>query len=374
MKILHIIPTYKPAYIYGGPIFSVSLICENLVKEGHEVLMLTTTANGKNELDVPIGEIQTVDGVPTIYFKRWTKDHTHISPALMWNVFIKCKKYDAVHIHSWWNIPVMVSVLLCWVRGVKPILSPRGMLSDFTFEKNHSSLKGIFHNTIGKFLLNKTRLHLTAEAEQKECESIGTDNFVLPNYIQLNSAKFKIQNLNKKETFNILFLSRIHVKKNIENLFRALETINFDFQLNVAGMGEENYLSGLKKLANKLGIANKIKWLGEVHGKEKFEVYSNADLLVLPSFNENFANVVIESLSTGTPVMVSEHVGLADYVEQNNLGWICGTDAENIRKYLEIIFADKNRLEEIGKKAVEITQQDFSPTELTKRYIVQYKR
>ncbi len=374
MKILHIIPTYKPAYIYGGPIFSVSLICENLVKAGHEVLMLTTTANGKEELQVPIGKTQTVDGVPTIYFKRWTKDHTHFSPALMWNVFVKCKKYDAVHIHSWWNIPVMVSVLLCWLRGVKPILSPRGMLSDFTFGENHSSIKGFFHNTIGKFLLKKTRLHMTAEAEQKECENIGADSFVLPNYIQLNSGKNLLKNSNEKKLFSLLFLSRIHPKKNIENLFKALKNVNFEFQLNMAGMGEEVYLSELKKRAGELGIANKVNWLGPVHGDEKFEIYAKADLLVLPSFNENFANVVIESLSAGTPVMVSGHVGLADYVKQNGLGWICGTDAEGIQETLETIFTDKNRLAEISKKAAEIIQRDFSPAELTKKYIAEYKK
>ncbi|RME09021.1 MAG: glycosyl transferase, partial [Bacteroidetes bacterium] len=56
MKILQLIPTYKPAYVYGGPIFSVSKLCETLAAEGHEVRMLTTTANGPDELQVPTGK------------------------------------------------------------------------------------------------------------------------------------------------------------------------------------------------------------------------------------------------------------------------------------------------------------------------------
>ena len=43
---------------------------------------------------------------------------------------------------------------------------------------------------------------------------------------------------------------------------------------------------------------------------------------MLPSFNENFANTVIESLAVGTPVLISENVGLKDYIEKNNLGCI----------------------------------------------------
>jgi len=374
MKILHIIPTYKPAYVYGGPIFSVSLICENLVREGHEVLMLTTTANGEKELEVPIGQVQNVDGVPTIYFARWTKDHTHFSPGLMWNVFVKCKKYDTVHIHSWWNIPVMVSVLLCWLRGVKPVLSPRGMLSDFTFGENHSSLKGIFHSTVGKFLLKKTRLHLTAEAEQKEIESLGADSFVLPNYIQLADPAMLEKKQERNSVFTMLFLSRVHPKKNLEGLFHALQNMGFDFRLKIAGMGEEGYIQELKTLAGTLGINEKIEWLGAVHGAEKVDAYASADLFVLPSFNENFANVVVESLSAGTPVMVSEAVGLAGYVKERSLGWICGTEAASIGQVLEQIFAESDKLEEVGQKAKEVVQVDFSPKALSQRYISEYKR
>ena len=372
MKVLHIIPTYKPAYVYGGPIFSVSLICENLAKEGHEVLMLTTTANGKYELEVPIGKKVMVDGVPTIYYKRWTKDHTHFSPGLMWNVFTRCKKYDAVHIHSWWNIPVMVSVLLCWLRGVRPIVSPRGMLSDFTFGKNHSSIKGIFHNTVGKFLLRKTQLHLTAESEQKEIASIGAKSFVLPNYIQLADPLTLHPHKNGEDIFSIIFLSRIHPKKNIEGLFKALQKVDFNFKLKMAGMGEEAYITELKKLADSLGISRKINWLGEVHGNVKFQEYASADLFVLPSFNENFANVVIEALSAGTPVMVSEHVGLAKYVSENDLGWICSTEEENIAAVLKKVYGENEKRNAIRGQAIKTVQRDFSPRRLTERYIKKY--
>lgn len=372
MKILHLIPTYKPAYIYGGPIFSISLLCEQLAKAGCEVRMLTTTANGPDELDVPIGKKVNVDGVETIYFRRLTKDHSHLSPGLMRQVWQDCRRYDVVHIHSWWNIPVMFSVLACWLRGVRPVLSPRGMLSDFTFQKNSRSPKAIFHRTIGKFLLRKTHLHLTSEAERQECLDISDDSFVLPNLIQTAESNF-LQNL-KNEVFTIAFLSRIHPKKNLEGLFGALEKVSFDFRLRIAGMGEEAYLEALKKLAASKGLAEKMEWTGELHGDKKFRFYANADLFVLPSFNENFANVVIEVLSAGTPVLISEQVGLSSYIRENGLGWTCGTDATGIAEKLEEIFASKNELETIRVSAPQVIERDFSPKILTRRYIEQYKK
>jgi glycogen synthase len=55
MKILHIIASYKPAYVYGGPVMSVSMLAEQLALAGNQVDVYTTTANGKTELPVKTG-------------------------------------------------------------------------------------------------------------------------------------------------------------------------------------------------------------------------------------------------------------------------------------------------------------------------------
>lgn len=372
MKILHLIPTYKPAYIYGGPIFSISLLCEQLAKAGCEVRMLTTTANGAGELNVPVGKKIDVDGVETIYFRRLTKDHSHLSPGLMRQIWLDCKRYDLVHIHSWWNIPVMFSVLACWLRGVRPVLSPRGMLSDFTFQKNSRSPKAIFHRTLGRFLLRKTHLHLTSEAEKKESQDIGQDSFVLPNLIQ-TAEGITLQHP-ENEVFTICFLSRIHPKKNLEGLFGALRKVSFDFHLRIAGTGDASYLQALKELAASGGLAEKTEWVGELYDDEKFHFFAGADLFVLPSFNENFANVVIEVLSTGTAVLVSEEVGLSAYVRENALGWTSSTEPADIAERLTQIFSSKNELRNIRERAVKVVERDFSPRALALKYIEQYKK
>ena len=377
MKFLHIIGTYKPAYIYGGPIFSVGFLCENLAKAGHEVEVFSTTANGPVELDVPIGKKMDVEGVTVTYFRRLTKDHSHLSPGMFWQVWKRCREFDVVHVHAWWNLPAIVSVLICWLRGVKPVMSPRGMLSGFSFEKSNASVKAIFHRTAGRFLLKKTTLHLTADAEQEETKGIGADSFVLPNFIQTAEAVGSDQSpiTNRQSPFTLIFLSRIHPKKNLEGLFEALTKVSFDFRLQIAGKGEaEGYADQLKELAVSKGISQKIEWIGEVYEGEKFQRYAEANLFVLPSFNENFANVVIEALSAGTPVLVSEEVGLAKYVTENELGWTCGTSPGEIAAALEEIFSNENKRAEISRKAPGIVEKDFSPKALTDKYLEVYRQ
>jgi hypothetical protein len=104
LKILHITASYKPAFIYGGPIYSVGTLCEALVKSADRSLksesppllisnleVITTLANGKEELPYPSGALKIVEGVPVRYFKRLTKDHSHFSPALLWHLWKKLK-------------------------------------------------------------------------------------------------------------------------------------------------------------------------------------------------------------------------------------------------------------------------------------------
>lgn len=371
MRILQIIPTYKPAWVYGGPIFSVSKLCETLAAEGHEVRMLTTTANGTKELEVPIGKKVVVDGVDVYYYRRFTKDHTHLSPGLIWTVWRLCRRFDAVHIHAWWNIPVMMAVLVCWLRGVRPVLSPRGMLSDFSFGKSNPLSKRLLHRLGGAFLLSKVQLHLTAEAEKEEVERLGyKGGVVIPNIMEQSSEVGPP--LPRNHPPHLLFLSRIHPKKNLELLFNALARCSHDWQMSIAGSGDRQYIQSLASLAATLGIEKKIRWLGHVAGEQKFDLYRSADLFVLTSHNENFANVVVEALSCGTPVLLTKGVGLSDYVGRNGLGWVCEASLEKVEQCLNDFFSHPELARSFAAKAPLTIERDFSAKALIPRYLELY--
>jgi glycosyltransferase involved in cell wall biosynthesis len=353
MKILHITASYKPAFIYGGPIYSVSALCEALVKSAdrslksespssllHNVEVITTLANGKEEHPYPSGALKIVEGVPVRYFKRLTKDHSHFSPALLWHLWKTAKTFDVIHIHSWWNLVSMGSVLICIIKGIKPIVSPRGMLGNYTFSKG----KTLFHNFIGKYLLRKCDFHATTMMEAEEIAlRIGKAEIVdlmewksrrsedrsrksiLPIIYVLHNIVKQPKILPEKirlfdGTLKLIFLSRIHPKKGIELLLDALAEVQFPFSLSIVGEGATDYVESLKLKVESLKLSQAVKWIGAVYGDEKFKLLAEHDLLVLPSYNENFANVVIESLAVGTPVLISEHVGLKNYIEDNNFG------------------------------------------------------
>lgn len=369
MKLLHITASYKPAYIYGGPIYSVATLCEELVAAGHEVTVYTTTANGSNELQCEYEK--DLKGVKVYYFKRITKDHSHLSPTLIIHLWKTVRNYDAIHIHSWWNLVSILSMVICLMRNVTPILSPRGMLSDYTI--NSSKLKRSFLKFLGKHLIKKARFHATSEAEFYEikrhlpsatCEVI----FNLVNFEKLEPLK-SYQN----DRIKLLFISRIDPKKGLEVLFKGLSLVSFDYTLTIAGTGEEAYLKSLQDQAVKLNIAKKIIWLGSVHA-DKFRLFAAHELLVLISYNENFANVVIEALSQGTPVLISDQVGLSSYVGDKKMGWTTSLDPEEIAAALTSIYDSPDQRSEVRLKAPGIIRNDFAAGKLLEQYIELYKR
>jgi glycosyltransferase involved in cell wall biosynthesis len=374
LKILQINASYKPAYIYGGPTMSVSKLSEELTKAGCEVHVYTTTANGPAELPIAPNTNQTVDGVEVTYFKRITKDHSHFSPALLKALWRNAGQYEVIHIHAWWNLVSVLSTLIGLIKNVPVVISPRGTLSDYSFGYKNSLFKKLFHNLLGNPLLNHSFIHVTSPAEQQSLQQIINPRgmFDVPNFVKIaSSAKTKTDDIT---ILKLLFFSRIDEKKGLDILLHALALLKVPYHLTIAGDGNDDYIDVLKKIAHYNKTEQHISWIG-FQQDNKFDILADHDLMVLPSHNENFGNVVIESLSAGTPVLISDAVGLANYVAKNNLGWICHAKPESVADAISnIALNQKDKLQQISSTAPAIIHTDFDDDKLVQRYISVYRK
>ncbi len=365
VNLIHINASYKPAYVYGGTTFSVSLLCESLVATRNNVTVLTTTANGKDEL--PAGSSVT-DGVPVIYFNRLTKDHSHFSPALLSALLKMASQTQVVHIHAWWNLVSILSVMVCRFKSAKHVLSPRGMFSNYSF----TPARRKFQKWIGRRLLGRAHFHATSKNEEAEIRALfpSARITVIPNMVNLPAREIeKTDHVGN----NLVFLSRIDPKKGIELLIRSLPGLGHEYHLDIIGSGSEEYIQQLKSIGSFLAMDNRISWRGSLFNDDKFNALASADLLVLPSYNENFANIVIEALSVGTPVVVSKHVGLAGFIIEHDLGWVCDTTAESLTATIKDAVEDNAKRERIQKKAPQLVREHFSPAALVDQYLNMYQ-
>ena len=130
--------------------------------------------------------------------------------------------------------------------------------------------------------------------------------------------------IEKKRQPYLLFLGRLHRKKGIDLILKALSEITIENRphIKIAGPDEENRLSQLKALARQLGVSDHITWLGPTFGEEKTTLLREAEAFILPSHQENFGIAVAEALAVGTPVLISNQVAIWDMVKRAGAGII----------------------------------------------------
>ena len=374
MRILHVTPYYKPSYVYGGPIHSCSALCEALVKMGNQVTVLTTNANGTEKLNVTLGKVYDVDGVEVIYFDRLRQDNTFLSPTLTAYLWKNIKQYDVVHIHTWWNLVSVFAAIICSLKGKEIVLSPRGMLADYIITTNNPVLKKLIHIFIAKSVLTTAKFHVTADSEYEEVSKLfpKAKIYTVYNFIKLPEIVERSKDKQVVRT-EMLFLSRVHPKKGIDLFLKALKHITWNYHFTIAGPFNDEYKQELVDLSKALGIEDNIRWLGPVYGDEKFGLLASKDLMVLTSHNENFGNVVIESLAMGCPVFISDMVGLSPYIIQKNLGWISTTNPDDIAEKLNQYHAELDKQNWVRDHAPLIIRDDFSEKSLIEKYLNIYR-
>ncbi len=121
-------------------------------------------------------------------------------------------------------------------------------------------------------------------------------------------------------------------------------------RLVVAGPDEEGTRSGLEALAAECGAAERVRFVGTVAGADKTALLRAARALVLPSASENFANVVLESMAAGRPVIVTPGVGLAARVEEAGAGLVAEPEPASLRQALERLLADTAAADAMGRR------------------------
>ncbi|MDL4839358.1 glycosyltransferase family 4 protein [Aquibacillus rhizosphaerae] len=145
----------------------------------------------------------------------------------------------------------------------------------------------------------------------------GVDsNLFHPNYnIEDLRNKYQI-----KEKFILSYVGRLSPEKDIDCLTSIINSLPSELsnQIHWLIVGD-----GPSKEELKNHIRQPVTFTGYLHGENLAEVYSCSDLFVFPSSTETFGNVVLESLSSGTPVIGANAGGVKNIIEHNKQGLLC---------------------------------------------------
>jgi glycosyltransferase involved in cell wall biosynthesis len=173
----------------------------------------------------------------------------------------------------------------------------------------------------------------------------------------------------------LLFLGRLTPRKGVDVLLKALAQVPADGSVQLVVAGDGDILGNLQVLANQLGIAERVRFVGKVLGQKKVFLFQNALASIVPSRTwEAFGLVVLESYAAGTPVIASNLPGLADNVQPQRTGFLVAPEApEELARRLKQALAQPKRMREMGEFARTIVGQ-YAWEHIAQQHVSLYER
>lgn len=374
MKILHVIPSISKKR--GGPSTAVLCMVRSLRDQGIDASILTTSDNATYQEGWPLGKWFWLDDIPLIIFPsldsgfRPFREYL-ISPSLTRWLLHNIKEFDALHVHSIFSYSTTTAMMIARMKRVPYIVRTIGQLNTWSLTQSRLR-KLIMLNLLERNNLNHSlAIHVTSKQEMNDIELICHHNNILCLELGVDCPPDSPAiNHSLDQIVKFVFLSRIHPKKQLDVLLKALSKFqNNEYKnrwyLYVAGDGESDYVQRMKNLAQAYGINNSVEWMGHLDTDEKNILLRRVDWFILPSMSENFGLSAVEALAFGIPVIVSHQVGISEIVAQNKAGIVCGTDCDSIVDALSI--ALKGASEPMRYAAAKLAMDRFSWSSIGKK-------
>ena len=321
MRILHAMPVYAPAWQFGGPVLSVSRLCEALANQGVEVSVITTNAGLPELPSDQLGHPVLRGGVQVTYYAINPGRRTIRSSALEKALPKVMAQADLLHISGIWQ-PLGIPIQKAALSQHVPVLhSLRGALGPYSFQRGWWKKIPYYLLKEKPLLQQAAGLHVTSQQERTELRNLGlrAPRYVLPNPMDLGRLQANGRQRNQwRQHLNIgheerllLICGRQHHKKGLDLLPAVLSACErHPWRLLLVGSDEDGSGEALAKGLHQSGLGERMLRLPTLPADELSGIYNAADLLLLPSRHENFGNVVIEALACGCAVAISDRTGV----------------------------------------------------------------
>ncbi len=370
MRVLHVSPSFYPAFFYGGPIFSVLNLCQHLNQFGCEVRVLTTDANGPTRLSTQEQQDPSLNGLNVKFCRRVGKGM--IAPDLIANLARDSAWADVIHLTGVYNFTTFPTFLAARRSGKPLVCSPRGTLQRWTGSRRVGA-KSVWESFCRFMAPSKLALHVTSDQEASESRHRLGESLVavIPNGVDIPVTAPAFPSV---ESFNLLFIGRLDPKKGVELLLAATNLLDGlgvkNWQLLIAGSGESSYVDHLRSLAKTNPQPAKIQFCGQISGEAKRQAFARSHTVVVPSFTENFGMVVAEALAHARPVIASRGTPWAE-MEQHQCGFWVPNDSPSLASAIANLAT--RDCSAMGSRGREWMQSQFSGQERARQMISLYR-
>lgn len=328
---------YLPGYKAGGPIRSISNLVENLSDEFNFFIVTK---------DRDSFETRPYDGIESgTWEKVGAANVYYISPTVrklsIFKSFLKDNKFHIIYLNSFFDfgfsfLPLLILKFILRTKKMT-ILAPRGEFSAGALRLKGGK-KRAFLVCFNLMRLQKSVLWQATSKQEIEdifkIVNVGRERiFFAPNFP--SSVSGSVNQAQFNGVLKIIYLSRISPKKNLHYALKILEEVNVKVQFDIYGLiDDEEYWRQCEHIIKNVPSNISIEYFGPISHERVRETMSNYHLFLLPTKGENYGHVIVEALTSGLPVLISDLTPWKN-LKKDGVGWDISLNEPN--EYKEVI-------------------------------------
>jgi glycosyltransferase involved in cell wall biosynthesis len=374
MKVLIIAGLYYPAKNAGGPIISIDSIC-TLLQEHVEFYILALDQDlGSNErlANIEIGWNKR-SNCSVIYLSKKDVNERRIT-----NIINEVNP-EILYINSLFDHLFAIPALRCARNlGLPVLMAPRGQLCKNAFKKK---IKKFAYLLFYRSLFSNINVWYQSTSDEEfyailKYLPVSHDRVIsLPNIpnIKIKPPKKKPK---VKGSLKVVFLSRIHSKKNLIGAIKTFHHVKGNINFNIYGpIEDQRYWSQCLKEISRLPLNIDVKYQGTLDYDAVFSAFSDHDAFLFPTYSENYGHVIAESLLSGCPVLISDQTPWSD-VGDAGVGWAYPPDDHQsfARTLDEFVSLDAQEYYKVSSLCRKFVLDRLNLGDLKKKYYSSFKK
>lgn len=351
MRIAHVVAAFPPDI--GGMGKVAYDESKELAKRGHDVTVFTLAypLSHYDDSKIPFKVVRKAPLIPGGY--------GGFLPSLRHDL----ANFDLIHLHY----PFYGGAEFVWTQKI-PYVVTYHMDAEPTL-KYQQFVKKFYDKFLAERILQKAKRVILVDKEHvfKMKDKLFPEQIAeIPNGIDteifshknVDCVKMALDELIGKRIF--LFVGNFLPVKGLSLLLEAWKDLPKDAHLLVVGGGyrEPEY----RKMAENLGVGDRVHWMGACSSERLAEYYSLAEATIVPSFSESFSLVAAEALASACPVIGSDIPGMRARVVENETGLLfkTGSKPDLVKVVDQFLKLDPVKIRQLGVHGRELVEMRFS--------------
>lgn len=284
-------------------------------------------------------------------------------------------KPDLVVFHEVYRVEYLPIAKNLRKNGTPYIIIPHGELTKEAQKKKWLKKKVANFLLFNKFINCASAIQCLSQKEL-ETTKFGKNKFIGTNGIDMPKVRKNDFNENK---INFTYIGRLDpFHKGIDLMIKAI-ALKKDMLLtnqccfNLYGPDRFGWGDEIRRMIFENGVDNLVQLHSEVSGAEKENILLDTDVFIQTSRFEGMPMGILEALSYGLPILITEGTTLGHYVRDYNAGWVAETSVESIGKTFEKVIEGKARFAKKSQQAIRLVEENFGWNKIAEETVEKYK-